>query len=216
VSDFLYPFLDASERDEGALLTDLAASAQGKFAESARLRAATLERLDGELRAAAKAMAERFGAGGRLFTFGNGGSATDAENVARLFRGGRAGGGRSGGRTRPPLPARALVDDVAVVTAIGNDVGFDLVFVRQLIAHSQAGDIALGLSTSGNSRNLLAAFAEARKRGLLTVGIAGYDGGDMARSPEVDHCLVVHSDSVHRIQEAQAALAVALWEAVHA
>jgi D-sedoheptulose 7-phosphate isomerase len=151
-------------------------------------------------------MAERFRAGGRLFTFGNGGSSTDAAGVAALF-------------ACPPvgtaLPARSLVDDTAVLTAVGNDIGFDLVFVRQLIAHSRAGDITLGLSTSGNSRNLLAAFAEARQRGLLTVGIAGYDGGAMADAG-LDHCLVVRSDSVHRTQETQAALGFALWTAVHA
>lgn len=196
MSDFLYPFLDAAERDDQALLTDLAASARAKQAESA-----ALQRQIPDVTAAAQAMAERFAAGGRLFAFGNGGSATDAENLVRLFH---------------PLPALSLVSDVAVLTAIANDVGFDLVFVRQLIAHAHQGDIAVGLSTSGNSRNLLAAFAEARRRGLLTIGIAGYDGGDMARSPDVDHCLVVQSDSVHRIQEAQAALGRALREAVHA
>ena len=113
-------------------------------------------------------MAERFAAGGRLFTFGNGGSATDAEAVAHLY-------------TEPPwgraLPARSLAEDQAVMTALGNDVGFELVFSRQLIAHGRADDIAMGFSTSGNSDNLMRAFAEARKQGMLTVGIAGTDGG---------------------------------------
>jgi D-sedoheptulose 7-phosphate isomerase len=205
-SDFLYPFLEGDERDVDALLADLAASAQAKAADSRRLRVATLEESRAALTNAADAMAANFHAGGRLFTFGNGGSSTDAAGVAALF-------------ACPPigsaLPARSLVDDTAVLTALGNDVGFDLVFVRQLIAHSRAGDIALGLSTSGNSRNLLAAFVEARQRGLLTVGIAGYDGGAMADAG-LDHCLVVRSDSVHRTQETQAALGFALWTAVHA
>ncbi len=110
--------------------------------------------------------------------------------------------------------ARNLVDDSAVLTALGNDVGFDLVFSRQLIAHAGEDDIAIGLSTSGNSRNLLQAFAEGARRGMLTVGIAGYSGGEMAQSPDVQHCLVVNADSVHRIQETQAALGLALWRAV--
>ena len=87
-------------------------------------------------------------------------------------------------------------------------------FARQLIAHAEPGDIALGHSTSGNSRNLLVAFDEAARRGLLTIGIAGYDGGEMAASEHVQHCLVVRDDSVHRVQETQAALGYALWHRV--
>ncbi|MGH9148761.1 MAG: D-sedoheptulose-7-phosphate isomerase, partial [Acidimicrobiales bacterium] len=146
-----------------------------------------------------------FGAGGRLFTCGNGGSATDADGAAQLFA--RPPSGQ-------PLPARSLALDYSVLTALSNDIGFDVVFARQIGAHARAGDIALGLSTSGNSENLLAAFAEARRRGLLTIGIAGYDGGLMATCGHLDHCLVARSDSVHRIQEAQAALIHALWAAV--
>ena len=152
-------------------------------------------------------MCARFAHGGRLFVFGNGGSSTDAASLADLFI--RPPWGR-------PMPARNLVDDSAVLTALGNDVGFDLVFSRQLIAHADRRDIAIGLSTSGNSRNLLASFTEADKRGLLTIGIAGYAGGDMARTATVHHCLVVNDDSVHRIQETQAALGFALWQQVQA
>ena len=101
-----------------------------------------------------------------------------------------------------------------MLTALANDVGFELVFSRQLIAHAEPGDIALGISTSGNSRNLLVAFEEAARRGLLTIGLAGYDGGEMAASEHVQHCLVVRDDSVHRVQETQAALGYALWRAV--
>lgn len=205
-ADFLYPFLsDDDDDDPAALLDDLAASAVAKAETSARLRTATLKAAASSLQAAAEAMAERFASGGRLLTFGNGGSSTDAAGLAELF-------------IRPPWgpsrPARCLVDDQAVLTALGNDVGFDLVFARQIIAHATAADIALGLSTSGNSRNLLAAFEEASARGLLTIGLAGYDGGDMARSPHVTHCLIVEADSIHRIQESQAALGFALWESV--
>ncbi len=204
-TDFLYPFIEAGERDVGALLVDLAESARSKVATSAQLREATLAGAATTLKGAAAAMAERFAQGGRMFVFGNGGSSTDAAALASLF-------------VLPPwaqsLPARSLVDDSAVLTALGNDVGFDLVFSRQLIASAEPGDIAVGLSTSGNSRNLLYAFGEAAKRGLCTIGIAGYSGGEMARSAHVHHCLVVAADSVHRIQESQAALCFELWRGV--
>ena len=204
-SDFLYPFIEREEKDAGSLLSDLATSAHGKWEQSSRLRLDTLAALDDRITAAAAAMAERFGAGGQLFAFGNGGSATDADAFARLC-------------TRPPwgdpLPARSLAFDQAVLTAISNDVGFDIVYSRQLIAYAHSGDIAIGFSTSGNSDNLMMAFAEARKRGMLTVGLAGYDGGRMGASDDVAHCLTVRSDSVHRIQEAQAAVAHALWAAL--
>ena len=150
-------------------------------------------------------MARRFRAGGRLFTFGNGGSATDAASFAALF-------------TRPPrgqgLPARSLVADEATLTALGNDVGFELVFSRQLIAHSRAGDMAMGFSTSGNSDNVIRAFSEARRRQLMTVGLAGHDGGQMATCGDLDYCLVVGSDSVHRIQETQDAVGLTIWQRV--
>jgi D-sedoheptulose 7-phosphate isomerase len=205
VTDFLYPFIDAGERDAGALLTDLAQSAQSKAAASLALRIETLERSRHVLAAVAATMAARFDAGARLFTFGNGGSSTDAASLASLFA--RPPWGR-------PLPALDLAADSAVLTALGNDVGFELVFSRQLIAHAAPGDIAVGLSTSGNSRNLLTAFREARSRDVMTIGVAGYDGGEMARCADVQHCLVVRAESVHRIQETQAALGFALWSAV--
>jgi D-sedoheptulose 7-phosphate isomerase len=202
---FLYPFIESDERGTDTLLADLADSARTKMAESRRLRAATRDTCAGELARAGAAMAARFGPGGRLFAFGNGGSATDAESAVDLF-------------VRPPwgraLSASSLVDDRAVLTALANDVGFDLVFSRQLIAYSRAGDIALGFSTSGDSRNVLQAFAEGHRRGLLTVGLCGYDGGAMAASDDVDHCFVVRSESVHRIQEAQDGLVSDLWSVV--
>jgi D-sedoheptulose 7-phosphate isomerase len=202
---FLYPFIDGDERDSSALLTDLAASALAKMTESRNLRTTTIGRSADTLRAAGTAMAHRFEHAGRLFTFGNGGSATDAEGTAELFRDPPRGRG---------LPAMSLVDDRAVLTALANDVGFELVFSRQIIAHARPGDIAMGFSTSGDSANVLRAFDEAARRGVLTVGLSGYDGGAMATSDTVDHCLVVGSDSVHRIQEAQDALVLELWSVV--
>ncbi len=202
---FLYPFIEGDERDAESLLADLATSAQAKWDQSERLRAATLAQCHDQIATIAAAMARRFEAGAQLFAFGNGGSATDADDVAQLF-------------TRPPageaLPARSLVTDHAVLTALSNDIGFDVVFSRQLEAHARPGDIAMALSTSGNSENLLVAFTQAARIGMLTVGVSGYDGGRMAASHALEHCLVVRSDSVHRIQETQAALVHALWAAV--
>jgi D-sedoheptulose 7-phosphate isomerase len=206
-TDFLYPFIEGDERDTEALLEDLAASARAKARESSRLRTETLERCATELTRAAAAMADGFRRGGRLLTFGNGGSATDARLAADRFR-----------APRPPqgaLPAVCLSDAPAVLTALGNDVGFDLVFSRELEALGRPGDIALGCSTSGGSHNVLRAFAVARARGIVSVGLAGYDGGVMAECDDLDHCLVVRSQSVHRIQEAQAALIAELWSRVH-
>ena len=202
---FLYPFIEAEERDAGALVTDLVMSARAKMAESASLRADTLERCAEQVERAGVAMAERFARGGRLFSFGNGGSATDAQGTAELFRHPPHGS---------PLPALSLVDDQAVLTALSNDVGFELVFSRQLIAHADERDMAVGYSTSGDSANMLRAFEEAARRGLLTVGLCGYEGSGMAVSDAVQHCLVVRSESVHRIQEVQDALLLSLWESV--
>jgi D-sedoheptulose 7-phosphate isomerase len=202
---FLYPFIDAEERDAGVLMRDLVMSAQAKMRESASLRAATLARCAEQVERAGAAVAERFSRGGRLFSFGNGGSATDAQGTAELFRHPPYG---------TPLPALSLVDDQAVLTALSNDVGFELVFSRQLIAHADEHDVAVGFSTSGDSANMLAAFEEAAHRGLLTVGLCGYEGSGMATSAAVQHCLVVRSESVHRIQEVQDALTLALWGSV--
>lgn len=204
---FLYPFIDAEENDPRPLLRDLAASARAKAVESAALRRDTLAACVAVLDVAATEIARRFAAGGRLFTFGNGGSSTDAATLAALF-------------ARPPahrpLPAWSLAADQAILTALGNDVGFELVFARQLVARADGGDVAVALSTSGSSPDLTAALREARRCGMYTVGFAGYDGGAFAANPDVDVCLAVRSQSVHRIQETQAQLGHRLWSLVHA
>ncbi len=205
-TNFLYPFIDAQEHDPKSLLADLTASAQAKAAESLALRRSTCEENAELVANAATEMARRFSAGGRLFTFGNGGSCTDCTTLARLFAQPPVG---------TPLPAWSLAADQAIMTALGNDVGFELVFARQLIARAKAGDIAVAMSTSGSSPNLMAALKEARHRELYTIGFAGYDGGAFAKSPDVDACFVVRSQSVHRIQESQALLGYQLWLAVH-
>ncbi|GAA0970953.1 SIS domain-containing protein [Acrocarpospora macrocephala] len=198
----LYPFLYAglAEPDE----TQLRRSTEDKIAEIGTLRR-SLAHLHGErLVACAQAMAAAIDGGARLFTFGNGGSSTDAQDIAQTFANPLAG-------TRP-VAAISLAQDVAVLTALSNDVGYDLVFARQLAALGRRGDIAVGLSTSGGSANVLNALAEARRRGMLTVGLVGYDGGTMARDDLADHLFVVPSTSVHRIQEAQITLYHVLWE----
>ena len=137
-----------------------------------------------------------------MLTFGNGGSATDAASFAALVAAPPDGAG---------LPARSLSDDPAVITALANDVGFARVFSRQLIAGARPDDIAVGFSTSGNSPNVVDALTAAADTGLCTIGFAGHDGGEMAAVESIDHLFLVPVDSVHRVQETQAALAHALW-----
>jgi len=201
----LYPFLYDEPQGLDAVLEAVRRSTVEKAAEIVTVRKVVAERFGEELEACARVMAERFSAGARLFTFGNGGSSTDAAAVAGLFLGG-AGGAR-------PLPALTLTADVAVLTALGNDVGFDVVFARQLAAMGRPGDIALAVSTSGGSENVLRALDEGKRRGLVTIGFAGYDGGRMAEAG-LDHLFAVPSASVHRIQEAQTTLYHVLWSLV--
>lgn len=205
---FLYPPADEVPGDDDAgereVLAEARRSTREKVAEIAALREQVLATHAEELVACAQAMAGAFGTGGRLFSFGNGGSSTDAQAVAEMFSApGHPGAG---------LPAIALTADVAVLTALSNDVSFEVVFARPLAASGRPGDIALGLSTSGNSANVLRAFAEARRQGMLTVGLAGYDGGRMAEADTVDHLFVMPSSSVHRIQEAQTTVYQVLGE----
>jgi D-sedoheptulose 7-phosphate isomerase len=200
----LYPFLYSGTGDLDKVLAQVRQSTVDKAHEIIALRR-QVRANDGErLLACAAEMAKSFGAGGRLLAFGNGGSSTDAQELASLFLGPPGDG--------IPLPAFGLTNDIAVVTALSNDIGFDVVFARQLGAFGRTGDIAVGLSTSGNSPNLLRAFDEAARLGMLTIGIAGYDGGKMAELDTIDYLFVVPSPSVHRIQEAQTTLYHALWE----
>jgi len=200
----LYPFLYSDSSDVEAVLDQVRRSTVDKVHEIVALRAQVLASEGDRLVACAEEMAQRFAARGRLLAFGNGGSSTDAQDLVSQFLS-PAGGERA-------LPAFCLTNDIAVITALSNDVGFDVVFARQLAAFGRAGDIAVGLSTSGNSANLLRAFDEAGRRGMLTIGIAGYDGGKMAELDTIDHLFVVPSPSVHRVQEAQTTIYHALWE----
>jgi D-sedoheptulose 7-phosphate isomerase len=197
-SSFLYPYLGAQQGDVDALAADVAASILAKAADAERLRARVAAEEAEAIAATVAAMRARFAAGGRLLLFGNGGSATDATDFALDCVLGDA--------DLPPLPAISLAAEPAVLSAIANDVGSELTFLRQIVAQARPGDMAFAFSTSGGSTNVLAALAEARKRGLLTVALLGYDGGEIVERGLADHAIVVRSDYVPRIQEAQAAI----------
>ncbi len=144
----------------------------------------------------------------RLLTMGNGGSSCDASHIAVEFLHPITTG-------RPALTVINLVADIATMTAVSNDVGFDHVFVRQLEAHARKGDGLIGISASGSSKNLVAAFKRAKEMGLYTVGLSGGDGGKMAKEGFLDHCITVQTDSIHRTQECHVAIYHILWDLVH-
>ena len=190
-SAFLYPFLAEQEDDLEAVVADVRASVLAKAAETAALRERTLDEGAAELAGAGAALRAAFAGGGRLLALGCGGSATDAMDVvADLHAAGR--------------PALDLTEDAAILTAIANDIGPDAMFARQVIAHARRGDVLLALSTSGTSGSVIAALAEARRRGVTTVAMVGYDGGRVAADALADHVVVCRSEHIPRIQEAQA------------
>jgi D-sedoheptulose 7-phosphate isomerase len=198
----LYPFLYESGASLSSVLEEVARSTTEKAAEIVALRATVADQYGSLLGECASRMARSFSDGGRMLAFGNGGSSTDAQDVTQTFLSPPSG---------VPLPALCLSNDIAVLTALANDISFDVVFARQIDALARSGDIALGISTSGGSENVLAGFAEARRRGLVTVGLAGYDGGRMREAGTVDYLFVIPSSSVHRIQEAQTTTYHVLW-----
>ena len=195
---FLYPFLGRDRADTTRLVTDVAGSIRMKVEDDALIRARVAADESDAIGEAIVAMRERLRRGGKLILFGNGGSATDANDWAMDCVAPPAG--------YRPIPAVSLSLEPANITAIANDVGTDVIFVRQLIAHARADDVAVCISTSGGSRNVIAALEEARKRRLLTVALLGYDGGEIKRRGLADHCIVVASDYIPRIQEVQASI----------
>jgi D-sedoheptulose 7-phosphate isomerase len=206
--DDLYPFLHGKQHDPEALDAALLHSVEEKARDSRKTNTRFFGEQAGVLVAAAKALAEVYRQGGRLFSMGNGGSSCDASHVAVEFVHPITTG-------RPALAAINLVADLAMISAVGNDVGFEHVFVRQVIAQGKAGDGLIGISTSGNSSNLIAAFAKAKEMGLCTIGLAGGDGGKMKSSGLCDYCLVVPTTSIHRIQESHVTAYHILWDLVH-
>jgi D-sedoheptulose 7-phosphate isomerase len=205
-SSFLYPFLSSEPRDGAAVIADVRESVLMKAREVGALRARTLRECRPALEEAAGVLRERLAAGGTLFACGNGGSATDAMDLVADFR-----DAPHGWAARRCLD---LTDDPAILTALANDVGAAELYSRQLIAFGRPGDVALVLSTSGGSANVVKALVEARTRGLATIALVGYDGGRIAAEQLADHVICVPSEHIPRIQEAQASAYHALRELV--
>jgi D-sedoheptulose 7-phosphate isomerase len=204
----LYPFLHGGQQSQVPLDAALLASVEEKARQSRETSARFFAEQAPQLVAAARALADVYRHGGRLFCMGNGGSSCDAAHVAVEFVHPVTAG-------RPALAAVNLCADLAMISAVGNDVGFEHVFVRQIIAHGRAGDALIGISTSGNSTNLIAGFAKAKELGMVTIGLAGGDGGRMKTASIVDHCLTVPTTSIHRVQECHVTAYHILWDLVH-
>jgi D-sedoheptulose 7-phosphate isomerase len=205
-SSFLYPFLAEQEHDLEHVLDDVRRSVLMKAQEVGEVRAQTVTENAEALHDAAATLRAAFDAGGKLLALGNGGSATDAIDVVADFR--------SAAGRRQARPAIDLTEDAAILTAIANDIGTDAIFSRQVIAYGKPDDVVLALSTSGNSENVIAALAEARRRGLKTIAFVGYDGGRIASERLADHVVVTRSEHIPRIQEAQASAYHVLRELV--
>lgn len=197
-SSFLYPMLGTQEQTLEKVVEEVQGSMLQKMEEVNSMRAEAAETEAEAISEAAVAVAGRLEGGGKLLTFGNGGSATDANDLVTDCLTPPAG--------FEPIPAVSLSAESANITAIANDISKEDIFSRQLIAHAREEDVAVGISTSGGSANILSTLAEARKRGLLTVGLVGYDGGRVVSERRADHAMVVRSDHIPRIQEVQASI----------
>ncbi len=195
---FLYPFLGREKQQTTGMLEEVAASIRMKVEDDAKLRTQVAREQTEAIVGAAMAMSARISKGGKLILFGNGGSATDANDWALDCIQPPAG--------YRPVPAVSLSLEPANITALANDIGTDVIFLRQLIAQARPNDVAIGISTSGGSRNIIMALEEARKRNMLTVALLGYDGGEIVRRGLADHALIVRSDYIPRIQEVQASI----------
>jgi D-sedoheptulose 7-phosphate isomerase len=195
-SEFLYPFLGQKKQETADVIEEVAASIQMKVHDDTLLRTRLAEEQSEQIGNAAHAIHQRLSQGAKLILFGNGGSATDANDCMLDC-------------ILPPagysvVPAISLSMEPANITALANDVGTEVIFLRQLIAQARPEDVAVGISTSGGSRNIVMALEEARKRGLLTVALLGCDGGEIYRRGLADFPIIVRSDYIPRIQEVQA------------
>jgi len=205
-AEFLYPFLGREKQATGDVTTEVANSIRMKVADDAKLRAQVAREEAETISSATVAMSERIRRGGKLIIFGNGGSATDANDWAIDC-------------IAPPsgwkaIPAVSLALEPANITAISNDVGTEVIFLRQMIAQARPDDVAVAISTSGGSRNIIMALEEARKRKMLTVALLGYDGGEILRRGLADFPLIVRCDYIPRIQEIQASIYHVIREAL--
>jgi D-sedoheptulose 7-phosphate isomerase len=205
-AEFLYPFLGREKQPIGGVIAEVANSIRMKVADDANLRAQVAREESENISGATSAISDRIRRGGKLIIFGNGGSATDANDWAIDCVSPLAGW--------KPIPAVSLALEPANITAIANDVGTEVIFLRQMIAQAQPDDVAIAISTSGGSQNIIMALEEARKRNLLTVALLGYDGGEIKRRGLVDFPLIVRSDYIPRIQEIQASIYHVMREAL--
>jgi D-sedoheptulose 7-phosphate isomerase len=213
-SSFLYPFLDERESGLEDVIEDVRRSVLAKAEEVGALREQTLGEGAEALAAAAGDLRRALAGGGTLLALGNGGSSTDAADVVADFRSPPAGAGGRGASAWPARRALDLSEDPGILTAVANDIGPEAMFARQIIAYGRPGDAVVALSTSGNSANVIAALAEARHHGLLTIAMVGYDGGRVAAEELADHVVVTRSENLPRIQEAQASAYHVLRELV--
>jgi D-sedoheptulose 7-phosphate isomerase len=197
-SAFLYPFLGQERQETADIAGEVARSIQMKATDDAKLREQVAREESEIIGNTAAAIYDRVRQGGKLIIFGNGGSATDANDWAIDCIGPPAG--------YRPVPAVSLSLEPANISAIANDVGTEVIFLRQFIAQARPMDVAIGISTSGGSRNIIMALEEARKRNILTVALLGYDGGEILRRGLADFPVVVRSDYIPRIQEVQASI----------
>jgi len=205
-SSFLYPFLAEQESQLEPVVEDVRRSVLMKAGEIGELRAQTLTDNQEVLLAGSQLLRGSFERGGKVLALGNGGSATDAMDAVADFS--------APGPGWQPRPAIDLTADPSILTAIANDIGTDAIFSRQVIAYGSAGDVVLALSTSGNSANVIEALGQARRQGLGTIAMVGYDGGRVAAETLADHVIITRSEHIPRIQEAQASAYHVLRELV--
>ena len=175
------------------------------FYESIRVKEATLHRNRDKILSAVKSIGEAFKKNRKILFFGNGGSAADSQHIAAEFIGRFQ-------KERKALPAIALTTDTSILTALGNDYGFDIIFSRQLEGLAQRGDVAFGISTSGNSRNVIEGIKKAKRMGLTTISLTGCDGGKLAKLTDIS--LIVPSNKTARIQESHLCIAHTICELV--
>jgi D-sedoheptulose 7-phosphate isomerase len=195
---FLYPFLGQEKQETSEVFAEVEQSIRMKVCDDARLRIQVAEQESDQISRAVRAIHERLQRGGKLILFGNGGSATDANDFAIDCVLPPAG--------YRPVPAVSLALEPANITAVANDIGAEAIFLRQLIAQARPEDVAIGISTSGGSHNIIMALEEARKRNMLIVALLGYDGGEIKRQRLADFQIVVQCDYIPRIQEVQASI----------
>ena len=200
----LYPFLDK----DNIASPDLLDSLNKKVEDSINAKQIFFQNNADKIIQAAQIIAKCYQQGGHLFVMGNGGSACDAAHITTEFMHPVTTG-------RKALGVTNLTADIATMTAVANDVGIDHVFLRQLICLARKNDVLIGFSTSGNSTNLIQAFAQAKDMGLATIGFSGQTGGEMAKIDTVDLCLTVETDSIHRVQESHLTTYHILWDLVH-